>query len=249
MKQIVLSLFPGIGILDRGFEEAGFCVVRGPDLLWGGDIRNFHVPRSGSFDGVIGGPPCQAFSLLSHMVRYNGYEVAENLIPEFERVIAEAQPYWFLMENVERAPSPTVAGYHVTTFLLNNRWLPNTTPQHRLRRFWFGCRDAVIDLMRYIELSPVEPAEFERAVIASGTIRPSGGKKRLNKNGASRESVRKALLLQGLPEDFFGSESPFTVGAMQRMIGNAVSMPMARAVANAVKLALAVLETGVSNDE
>jgi site-specific DNA-cytosine methylase len=42
--QLVLSLFPGIGLLDRAFEEEGFCVVRGPDLLWGGDIKTFHPP-------------------------------------------------------------------------------------------------------------------------------------------------------------------------------------------------------------
>ncbi len=29
----VLSLFPGIGLLDRAFEECGFGVVGGPDLL------------------------------------------------------------------------------------------------------------------------------------------------------------------------------------------------------------------------
>src|SRR2546430_12673163 len=40
------------------------CVVRGPDLLWGGDIRRFHPP-AGKFDGVIGGPPCQLFSVRS----------------------------------------------------------------------------------------------------------------------------------------------------------------------------------------
>jgi len=45
--------FPGIGMLDRGFEDVGFCVVRGPDLIWGGDIRNFHPP-AGRFAGVIG---------------------------------------------------------------------------------------------------------------------------------------------------------------------------------------------------
>lgn len=55
---LVLSLFPGIGLLDMAFCEEGFCVVRGPDLLWGGDIRKFHPP-AGRFDGVIGGPPCQ----------------------------------------------------------------------------------------------------------------------------------------------------------------------------------------------
>lgn len=55
---LVLSLFPGIGLLDMAFEAEGFCVVRGPDLLWGGDIKRFHPP-AGRFDGVIGGPPCQ----------------------------------------------------------------------------------------------------------------------------------------------------------------------------------------------
>ncbi len=53
---LVLSLFPGIGLLDKAFESVGFAVVRGPDLLWGGDIRRFHVP-AGRFDGIIGGPP------------------------------------------------------------------------------------------------------------------------------------------------------------------------------------------------
>jgi site-specific DNA-cytosine methylase len=28
---LVLSLFPGIGLLDMAFEAHGFCVVRGPD--------------------------------------------------------------------------------------------------------------------------------------------------------------------------------------------------------------------------
>lgn len=30
MTELVLSLFPGIGLLDKGFEQAGFSVVRGP---------------------------------------------------------------------------------------------------------------------------------------------------------------------------------------------------------------------------
>jgi DNA (cytosine-5)-methyltransferase 1 len=56
VTQLVLSLFPGIGLLDMAFELEGFCVVRGPDLCCGGgrDIKNFHPP-AGRFDGVIGG--------------------------------------------------------------------------------------------------------------------------------------------------------------------------------------------------
>lgn len=120
-QPLVLSLFPGIGLLDMAFEQEGFCIVRGPDCLWGGDIRRFHPP-TGKFDGVIGGPPCQAFSSLAHMVRHNGYEPKfGNLIPEFERCVPEAQPRWFLMENVPAAPLPIVKGYGIHSFVLNNR--------------------------------------------------------------------------------------------------------------------------------
>src|SRR5205085_6182311 len=104
------------------FEEEGFCVVRGPDLLWGGDIRRFHPP-AGKFDGVIGGPPCQAFSRLRHIVEANGYETAPNLIPEFERCVAVARPLWFLMENVPAAPLPHVACYRTDTLMVRDDWV------------------------------------------------------------------------------------------------------------------------------
>jgi len=58
---LVLSLFPGADLLGRAFEEVGFVVVRGPELMLGQDIRSWHS-LPGKFDGVIGGPPCKAFS-------------------------------------------------------------------------------------------------------------------------------------------------------------------------------------------
>lgn len=95
---LVLSLFPGIGLLDRAFELEGFCVVRGPDILWGGDIRRFHAPPE-VFAGVIGGPPCQIFSTASTI---SGTK-AIDLIPEFVRVVNEAKPGFVVMENVRQA--------------------------------------------------------------------------------------------------------------------------------------------------
>lgn len=93
-NDLALSLFPGIGLLDMAFEEAGFCVVRGPDVLWGGDVKRFHPP-AGRFDGIIGGPPCQAFSQLRYMViRRHGVEaLAENLIPEFDCFLEQYQHF------------------------------------------------------------------------------------------------------------------------------------------------------------
>jgi len=88
----------------------------------------------------VGGPPCQAFSQLVHLVRANGYEPRfGNLIPEYERVVSEAQPDWFLMEEVPAAPLPIAPGYIVHSYLLDNRWVGGE--QSRRRRISFGTRD------------------------------------------------------------------------------------------------------------
>ena len=138
-NNLVLSIFPGIDLLGRAFEEEGYCVVRGPDLLWGGDIRRFHPP-AGVFEGVIGGPPCQAFSALRHLIKHNGHEPRfGNLIPEYERVVAEAEPEWFLMENVPDAPIPQVAGFETWAAMVRDKWVGGVQP--RPRRFSFGTPD------------------------------------------------------------------------------------------------------------
>jgi DNA (cytosine-5)-methyltransferase 1 len=168
---LVLSLFPGIGLLDRAFELEGFCVVRGPDVLWGGDVRRFNPP-AGVFAGVIGGPPCQMFSRLAIMVRHNGYEPKfGNLIPEFERCITEAAPTWFVMENVPAAPAPVVDGYLVRHQVVNNRWFVDDgqtgAEQNRTRRLSFGTADG-----RGLAF---DVALFEHQAIATGHTSSDGG--------------------------------------------------------------------------
>lgn len=229
--KFVLSLFPGIGILDAAFELEGFCVVRGPDLLWGGDIKRFHPP-AGKFDGVIGGTPCQCFTSLVSLIRHNGQQVAENLIPEFERVVAEAQPSWFVMENVEGAPLAAVAGYKVDAALHDNRWIGGE--QSRLHRFCFGTRDG--RKLRFTDLVALDnPAAAPRVLGSTGgerkTPRAHGGG-RIVKGMPWKEMVR----LQGLPAGF---DLPgFTKAGKHKALGNAVPFEMARSLARAVKAAL-----------
>lgn len=241
---LVLSLFPGIGLLDMAFEEEGFCVVRGPDLLWGGDIKRFHPP-AGVFDGVIGGPPCQAHSRLANLVRHvHGPEkVAEDLIPEFVRCVEEAQPRWWLSENVPEAPVPQPHGYEAQSVLWNNRWVGGE--QNRMRRFAYagsGRLDLTPDAVALEAFGSVQ------AVCASGGGRAvpvrlggSGKPKRSRLPGAGDDKTRKgferALAAQGLPDDF--DLPPFTVAAKVRAIGNGVPLPLGRAVARAVKRAIA----------
>lgn len=214
------------------FEREGFCVVRGPDLLWGGDIHQFH-PLAGSFDGVIGGPPCQAFSRLRHIVEANGYETAPNLIPEFERVVSEAAPRWFLMENVPEAPEPTVPGYEVRATLLRDVWVGGVTD--RLRRFAFGTRDGRRLEVETLALHRPDP---EHSALASGGGRPvpvavgGSGKRKIGAKSALKNYGYKTaaqwadhLRKQGLPEDFL-ADAPFTMSGKIKVVGNGVPLAM-----------------------
>lgn len=244
MTQLVLSLFPGIGLLDMAFEQEGFTVVRGPDVLWGGDVRRFHPP-AGKFDGVIGGPPCQAFSRLAYMVRHNGYEPKfGNLIPEFERVVRDAAPRWFVMENVPDAPVPSVLGYEAHAFILNNRQCfdgDEPATQNRIRRWTFGYLEERRMLM--VETAAFENPEYEYAATGGSARqnslcgitdrrRPKRGSN-LPFNAKSRAAFSEVCRKQGLPEEF--DLPPFTVQAKCKAVGNGVPLPMGRAIARAVR--------------
>ncbi len=225
MSALVLSLFPGIGLLDMAFEEAGFCVVRGPDLLWGGDVQRF-FPPAGRFDGIIGGPPCQSHSTLGHLVRHNGLTPGECRIGEFNRCVAEARPAWFLMENVPAAPRPAVSGYIVHDQIVRDFWCGGETM--RTRRFSFGTADGQPLRLSFPALCRPDP---EPAALASGSCwdrrrgRPAGKK--------TRDVFEKHKRLQGLPQDF--DIPPFTVAAKVKAIGNGVPLAMGRVIAEAIK--------------
>lgn len=249
-QRLVLSLFPGLGFLDSDFEAAGFCVVRGPDVLWGGDVRRFSPPP-GVFDGVCGGPPCQTFSALANLVRAQGREPKfGNLIPEFERCVAEAQPRWFVMENVPAAPEPVVDGYQVHSQIVNNRWLG--AEQNRVRRISFGTRDG---RRLNIELAALEPALTVQAVLAgnrsvpvriggSGKVKATapaavtaahaGGR---NTGFITRYSLADALELQGRPRDLL-DHAPFTAQGKLQAVANGVPRWMGEAIAAAVLRAM-----------
>lgn len=235
---LVLSLFPGIGLLDMAFELEGFCVVRGPDVLWGGDIRKFHPP-AGKFDGVIGGPPCQAFSQLKRLNKFLGIEEKfGNLIPEFERCVATARPSWFVMENVPQAPVPVVAGYRVSPQMVVDWKCGGATK--RKRRFSFGSLGGQRFVVQQTHWPTVEPT---RAV--TGNVRnprPEHVEQARGRGGVfpgqgTLVPLADIIRAQGLPE-YFTEHLPFTTTAIRKMIGNGVPVPMGRAIARAVKEAI-----------
>ncbi len=249
MNNLVLSLFPGIGLLDMAFEEEGYCVVRGPDVLWGGDIRRFHPP-SGVFAGVIGGPPCQKWA-QSHNLAQDKVE-HPNLIPEFERAVSEAAPRWFIMENVTPAPLPVIDGYYVDHHKFY-AWEVGS-PQRRYRRFSFGSQPPTVIMWP----SGEKPPKGALTLIAKHNGARMSGQRRMMPTLCATTSTQRMrsgerairgmgipgkttfswadyLYGFGLPDDF--DIPPFKQAEKFKALGNGVPLPMGRAIAKAVRKA------------
>lgn len=211
MRRAVLSLFPGIDLLGRGFEAEGWQVYRGPDPIFGGDVRDFHV-SPGLFVGVIAGPPCQDFSRARRSPP-TGYGL--EMLREFIRLAGQSQADWFVLENVPGCPSVVVPGYRVQRIDLRGGEVG--CAQKRLRHFQFGSRQGkVLFLPRTVTAPETEPA----------CMATEGQKTR-------RRSWERFCALQGLPEGF--TLPAFTLAARYAAVGNGVPIPMARYLAAAIR--------------
>jgi DNA (cytosine-5)-methyltransferase 1 len=172
-KPTIISLFAGCGGLDLGFVREGFTISFANDfdeeaitvyrrnaklfdspeeIVRGGDIWEFL--RSGeSFpeaDVVVGGFPCQGFSLAGA----RRLDDSRNFLYQaMKETIRRVQPEIFVAENVRglaniskgevlrRVVSELESlGYHVQTHLVDAA--DYGVPQHRERLFIVGSRDS-----------------------------------------------------------------------------------------------------------
>ena len=225
VKGLVLSIFPGADLLGRGFTEAGYCVVRGGDPMFGQEpIETFHPP-AGVFEGVIGGPPCQRYA-QSHNLS-GDKDRHPHLVPEFERVVSEAQPDWWLMEMVVSGPAPIVEGYETQTQKLYAGEFG--VPQLRRRRFTFGTkRGALLLLWPRGELG-----DYHHTFTAF----PSAQRRR----DGTRANDGKFFTLDDYRQAF-GLPASWDAEALLKryksaVLGNAVPVPVAYALACAIRAA------------
>ena len=158
----VIDLFSGCGGMSLGFQNAGFQIVAAYDN-WQPAIdiyqRNFQHPifnkdlstedivaelKDYSPDMVIGGPPCQDFSIAGKR-EFRGKRA--NLTLKFGLIVSEVHPQWFVMENVYNIEKSPIfeevlsifksAGYGITKHVWDASYMG--VPQMRKRYFVIGC--------------------------------------------------------------------------------------------------------------
>lgn len=129
MSVSVTSLFSGIGGLDLGFEWAGARVNWANDVsaiaaasyplnfgraLIQADIQRIDFSDIPDSDIVIGGPPCQSFSLVGQR---KPDDPRGKLVFRFLEIIEAKQPTAFVMENVPGLAATKLNGERLTDLL------------------------------------------------------------------------------------------------------------------------------------
>lgn len=162
--------FSGIGAIEHAFSRLGlkheivfagdiepkckqsyFANYNITEKQWHNDIHNFDAtPYKGIVDILVGGAPCQAFSMVG---RRKGFEDTRGtLFREFARVVKECEPKVFIFENVKgllnhdkgntweviKNTFEEYCGYQVYYQVLNSK--DYGIPQHRERIFCIGFK-------------------------------------------------------------------------------------------------------------
>ena len=163
----VVSLFSGAGGLDLGFINAGHTIVWANDIYEDAvntyrknigdhitckDINSVDVDEIPDCDIVIGGFPCQGFSVAN--TKRHTKDERNTLYKQLIRVIEAKRPKFFLAENVKGILSlgkgeiiKTIItdfsslGYKVKYKLLNSA--DYGVPQCRMRVIIVGVRDDI----------------------------------------------------------------------------------------------------------
>lgn len=173
-RPLVIDLFAGVGGMSLGFEQAGFDVVAAVEIdpihaaahaynfpqcaviprsiidLSGRDIRKAAGIGDRPIDVVIGGPPCQGFSLIGRRLLE---DPRNGLVREYLRIVRELEPDFFLFENVKGITlgshkdtlTDLIQAFHAIGYRLVSPWqVLNAAhygvPQDRQRLFLLGAR-------------------------------------------------------------------------------------------------------------
>jgi DNA (cytosine-5)-methyltransferase 1 len=193
----VIDLFCGCGGFSKGFQQAGFRICFGIDLwndatttykhnfsdavtlneditkVTGDEIIKQIGIRKDDVDVIIGGPPCQGFSVSGKRLLD---DPRNELYKSFVSIVASIQPKFFVMENVpglirlfdgkvkEQVIEDFInIGYSVSTQILSAD--NYGVPQQRKRVFFVGINKEKVKSISLFEFPP--------AITGNGTSVPA----------------------------------------------------------------------------
>jgi DNA (cytosine-5)-methyltransferase 1 len=129
----VLDLFCGAGGFSLGFKQANYEIVCGLDNFepvlrtFSYNFSSSHIiledikkvtskrikEEVGDIDVIIGGPPCEAFTLASSKIQKDPLDRLYNdprgqLVLHFIRLVGDLKPIFFVMENVRGILIPQI---------------------------------------------------------------------------------------------------------------------------------------------
>lgn len=120
----IIDLFAGVGGLSTGFRKAGFNIIMANEIdssiadsyvknhpetmMVNDDIKNLiqKLPNiDKKIDVIIGGPPCQGFSMAGARIRENKSsqfldDPRNYLFRNYFQIVQQIEPKYFVMENV-----------------------------------------------------------------------------------------------------------------------------------------------------
>lgn len=253
------SLFTGAGGMDLGFERAGFTPAwQVENSKWCTHILETHWPHVERYedvttleaavlepvDTIIGGDPCPSRSAIRHS---GGGSVHPDLSGYFLSIVGRARPRWVVRENVYASDDVDFAlglellGYRVVAIGLDSR---DFTSQSRGRQFLVGSLDERVSGLADLLERDCLPWDVASSKDKGQVVAPclTAHLSRNSKDDcyiydARRRDIRtldcrETEALQGFPTDWTAGV-PRT--ARWRMIGNAVTVPVAHRVATWIK--------------
>lgn len=218
-----IDLFAGIGGIRLGFESVGgHCVFSSEfdedacktyEANFGehpsGDITKIDAKDIPDFDILLGGFPCQAFSIIGKKEGFAN-ETCGTLFFDIERILKEKKPAAFMLENVRNLTAHDNGktfriikehleklGYYVYAKVLNA--LDYGVPQNRERII-------IVGFLENVDFSFPEPIpESERTILSD--ILENNVDKKYYVRDAIRESRLARLRDKNYPKPYISHEN------------------------------------------
>lgn len=196
LKLNVIDLFCGCGGMSKGLTDAGLNIIAGIDI-WDiaidsyqknqthlgicADLRELSPEKFDSLyntdkksvDVIVGGPPCQGFSIAGHR---DSNDPRNSLFMEFVKYLQFYRPKAFIMENVIGILSmKTNTGEKVIDIIMEQFEQDYNciicklyasdfeVPQNRRRTIIIGVR-------KDLNIIPIEPTKIPRTNVAVGRV-------------------------------------------------------------------------------